>query len=588
MPAEPIQPKGDNDQNYELGEIITSASHDGDEKHEVAAESSLQKTPGVHSPPPDSAPSHVEHAQSSKDIPTLMKDFDATAQGLSTTEANARKVKYGTNSLPEKKKSSLLLFLSFMWNPLAWAMEVAALISIIQLDYADFALIVSLLLLNSAIAFYEEHSSANAIAALKAQLAPSCKCRRDHELKKINSDELVPGDIIFLRLGDIVAADCVILDGEGLKIDQSSLTGESLPVSKGVGKEVYSGSVVKQGEADALVTATGVNSFFGKTAAFITNTPNSGHFQSVLRSIGAFCLSLIAVFVILELVIEFVVYGRPCHSVTDCPALENILVLIVGGIPIAMPTVLSITMAIGASQLAKKKAIVSRLTAVEELAAMDVLCSDKTGTLTKNHLTVADPITYDGLSGSKLIFQAALASKPETEDAIDIAMVESLTEEKRAKLHQYRVLFFHPFDPVGKMTWAKVQSPEGNIFHCAKGAPQVILRDAINKEEIEDRVNNDINDLAKRGYRSLGVSVSTEEGKEWLMTGIIPMFDPPRDDTASTIEKIRSLGVSVKMITGDQLAIAQETARLLGLGQDMYAATDLLETPIKKKLASVN
>jgi H+-transporting ATPase len=401
--------------------------------------------------------------------------------------------------------------------------------------------------------------------------------------KETPTADLVPGDVIVVRLGDVIPADAILLSSgeeteghvEELKVDQSSLTGESLPATKHVGDEVYSGSTAKQGEMKALVTSTGVNTFFGKAASLISSVDEIGHFQRVLRSVGWFCIILIAAWVAIELIIQFAVRRAPCVSLSECYTLDNMLVLIVGGIPIAMPTVLSVTMAIGAQRLATKKAIVSRLTAVEELAGMDILCSDKTGTLTKNKLTVADPISYNAdVHPQEILFYAALASTPETGDSIDMAMVEHCNEEMTARLKSWHMVNFQPFDPISKKTAAKVRDDNGKVMWTSKGAPQVMLNLAANKEEIRSEAQYDIDELAKHGYRSLGVSRS-EDGTNWEMVGMIPMFDPPRDDTKETIEKIKDWGVGLKMITGDQLAIAKETARLLGMNQNILPSKAL-------------
>lgn len=263
-------------------------------------------------------------------------------------------------------------------------------------DWADFGLIAGLLLANAILGFYEEYSSGNAVKALQSQLTPLCRALRDGQLKQIQSTQLVPGDVVLVRLGDIVPADCVILaTPHQLKVDQSSLTGESLPVSKGEGDQIFSGSIVKVGEVFAVVIATGPDTYFGKAAGLIQESQTTSHVYKILAYIGLFCISLIAVFVAAELLVEFIGRRRSCRSPGSCFPLENALVVIVGGVPIAMPTVLSVTMALGARNLAKKNAIVSRLTAVEELAGMDILCSDKTGTLTKNKLSLSDPISYD-------------------------------------------------------------------------------------------------------------------------------------------------------------------------------------------------
>jgi H+-transporting ATPase len=512
-------------------------------------------------------------------IDEILKKLETTRDGLTEDEAKSRLDKFGPNALPEKKPNNILKFFSFMWNPLSWAMEIAAIIAISLIDYVDFILIVALLFINASIGFWEEHSSGNAIAALKAQLSPKTKCIRDGQVKKDTlSATLVPGDVVLLRLGDIIPADCILLEGEGLKIDQSSLTGESLPVSRYAGDEIFSGSIVKMGETKAVVHATGVHTFFGKAANLVQNSEKSGHFQTVLKAIGYFCISVIIVWVVIELIVQFGIRHNECVGVTGCGSLNNMLVLIVGGVPIAMPTVLSVTMAIGAGQLAKKKAIVSRLTAVEEMAGMDILCSDKTGTLTKNKLSVAEPIPVGGHNPDNILLEAALASKPENEDAIDIAIVQHCSEAQQNLRKKYKLLHYKPFDPISKKTVAKLEAPDGTVFHTAKGAPQVILKESINKERIEERVNEIIMKLAKRGYRSLGVATSDAEGKLWIMTGILPLFDPPRDDTAKTIKKTKNLGIKVKMITGDQLAIAKETARMLGMGQDILPANRLKES----------
>lgn len=315
----------------------------------------------------------------------------SSREGLSSQEAKDRLDKFGPNELRETKKNPILHFFSFMWNPLSWAMEAAAIIAIVLVDYIDFLLILLLLFINASIGFYEERESGSAIAALKAQLTPTCKALRDGNVQSIDSTTLVVGDVVNLRLGDVIPADCVLVGDSSLKVDQSTITGESLPVGKGPGDFVYSGSTAKMGETRGVVVATGEGTFFGKAATLMGSTEPSGHFRRVLRDIGLFCISVISVAVVTTLIIQLS-RGQPCTSVSegDCTAVHNILVFIAGGIPIAMPTVLSVTLAIGAGQLAAKKAIVTHVTAVEEMAGMDILCSDKTGTLTLNHLKALD------------------------------------------------------------------------------------------------------------------------------------------------------------------------------------------------------
>eukprot|EP01103_Thecamoeba_quadrilineata_P009773 TRINITY_DN197_c0_g1_i1.p1 TRINITY_DN197_c0_g1~~TRINITY_DN197_c0_g1_i1.p1 ORF type:complete len:887 (-),score=180.23 TRINITY_DN197_c0_g1_i1:47-2707(-) len=524
--------------------------------------------------------SHDESKKEKEELPPC------SPEGLTTEEVKALQETNGFNELPEKKQSAILRFLSFFWNPLSWAMELAALVAIILLDYVDFGLIFALLVFNACLGYWEERSAGDALAALRSQLAPSAAVIRDGTLDHIPARELVPGDRILLKLGDIVPADCRVLEDQ-CKVDQAALTGESLPVVRYKGDELFSGSTLKEGEVAAVVTATGPKTFFGKTAILVQGTHNEGHLQKVLTYIGTFCIAYIAIFVILEIVIQFAVRGRPCTGVDKCTTLENTLVLIVGGIPIAMPTVLSVTMAIGASQLVKKNAIVSRLTAIEELAGMDILCSDKTGTLTLNQLTLDTPVTFNGTSADQVFFDALLCSRLENADAIDTAVAKSTTQFMD-QYNQHEIMHFTPFDPVGKKTMAQVRGPDGSIFHVSKGAPQQILGlnkgrnvDLLGQESIDDIVKEHIDDFASRGLRVIGVgrtNASQLDGTEvWTFEGLLPIYDPPREDTAETVKKVKEFNIRVKMITGDHLAIAKETGTRLGIGSNMFTAKTLDE-----------
>ncbi|CAI0473791.1 unnamed protein product [Linum tenue] len=399
-------------------------------------------------------------------VDEVFQQLQCSRSGLTSDEGQKRLQIFGPNKLEEKKESKFLKFLGFMWNPLSWVMEIAAIMAIALAngggqppDWQDFVGIVTLLIINSTISFIEENSAGNAAAALMAGLAPKTKVLRDGKWAEQDAAILVPGDVISIKLGDIVPADARLLEGDPLKIDQSALTGESLPVTKNPGDEVFSGSTCKQGEIEAVVIATGVHTFFGKAAHLVDSTNQEGHFQKVLTAIGNFCICSIALGMIVEIIVMYPIQHRRYRD-----GIDNLLVLLIGGIPIAMPTVLSVTMAIGSHRLshAKKKA-----------------------------LAIIDKFADRGL--------------------------RSLA--------------------VGRQT----------------------------------------------------VSEKTKEsaGDPWQFVGLLPLFDPPRHDSAETIRRALHLGVNVKMITGDQLAIGKETGRRLGMGTNMYPSSALLGEHKDESIATI-
>ncbi|KAG6519276.1 hypothetical protein ZIOFF_022769 [Zingiber officinale] len=511
-------------------------------------------------------------------IEEVFEQLKCSREGLSAQEGANRLQIFGPNKLEEKKESKILKFLGFMWNPLSWVMEMAAIMAIALAngggkppDWQDFVGIVALLVINSTISFIEENNAGNAAAALMAGLAPKTKVLRDGQWSEQEAAILVPGDIISIKLGDIVPADARLLEGDPLKIDQSALTGESLPVTKNPGDEVFSGSTCKQGEIEAVVIATGVHTFFGKAAHLVDSTNQVGHFQKVLTAIGNFCICSIAVGMIVEIIVMYPIQNRRYRD-----GIDNLLVLLIGGIPIAMPTVLSVTMAIGSHRLSQQGAITKRMTAIEEMAGMDVLCSDKTGTLTLNKLGVDKnliEVFAKGVDKEHVVLLAARASRTENQDAIDAAMARAGIRE----------VHFLPFNPVDKRTALTYIDAEGHWHRVSKGAPEQILNLCNCKEDVRRRVHSVIDKYAERGLRSLAVARQEvpEKSKEspggpWQFVGLLPLFDPPRHDSAETIRRALNLGVNVKMITGDQLAIAKETGRRLGMGTNMYPSSSLL------------
>ncbi|HVC77628.1 MAG TPA: plasma-membrane proton-efflux P-type ATPase [Candidatus Micrarchaeaceae archaeon] len=499
----------------------------------------------------------------------LQAKLVSSPDGLSQAEAQRRLARYGPNEIEEKKTNPFLKFLTYFWGPIPWMIEAAVILSAIAQHWPDFAIILLLLLANAVVGFWEEHQAGNAIAALKAELAIKARVRRDGKWTTPQARELVPGDVIRVRLGDIVPADARLLAGDPVEVDQSALTGESLPVSRKPGEAVFSGSIIRQGETDAMVYATGTNTYFGKTAQLVQEAHTVSHFQRAVLKIGDY-LIILAVALVAVIIAVALFRGDPILI-----TLQFALVLTVAAIPVAMPTVLSVTMAVGARLLAKKEAIVTRLAAVEELAGVDVLCSDKTGTLTQNKLTLGDPFCVNGIPADQVILCAALASRAEDKDTIDLAVIGGLKNDQALK--GYQVAHFRPFDPVHKRTEATVKAADGKQFDVAKGAPQVILEMSANAGGVKAAVDQAVNEFAGRGFRSLGVARADQEG-EWQFIGVLPLFDPPREQAKATIGTARQMGVNVKMVTGDQVAIARETARQLGLGTNILDASGFGDT----------
>ena len=494
------------------------------------------------------------------------KKLGSSPDGLTQAEAQKRLTQYGPNEIAEKKTNEILKFLSYFWGPIPWMIEAAVILSAAARHWPDFGIILLLLLANAMVGFWEEHQAGNAIAALKATLAIKARVKRDGKWVNPAARELVPGDAIRLRLGDIVPADARLLDGDEISVDQSALTGESMPATRKSGDAVFSGSIVRRGEIDALVYATGGKTYFGKTAELVETAVTVSHFQKAVLKIGNYLIILALILV--AVIIGLGVYrGEPILTV-----LQFALVLTVAAIPVAMPTVLSVTMAVGARLLAKKQAIVSKLVAIEELAGVDVLCADKTGTLTQNKLTLGEPFCLDAITADELILAGALASQAANNDTIDLAVLGGLKDKQALK--PYQVTHFQPFDPVHKRTEATVKGADGKTFKVTKGAPQVILALSANAAAVKDAVDKAVDDFAARGFRALGVARADGDGK-WRLLGVLPLFDPPREDAKSTVATAAEMGVKIKMVTGDALAIAREMAKTLGMGANILDANTL-------------
>ncbi|MEJ2410466.1 MAG: plasma-membrane proton-efflux P-type ATPase [Novosphingobium sp.] len=498
---------------------------------------------------------------------TVSEQSTDLATGLSTAEAAARLERYGRNAIEEKRTSPLVKFLGYFWGPIPWMIEVAAVLSAVVRHWPDFVIILALLVFNAGIGFWQEFKASNALDALRQSLALHARVLRDGQWRQIDAAELVPGDVIRVRLGDVLPADVTLADGDYLSVDQAALTGESLPVTRKPGDTAYSGSVVKQGEMAACVIATGTRTFFGKTAALVAGAAAPSHFQKAVMTIGDYLIFL-SIVLAAVLVLVQLYRGAPVLELA-----QFALILTVAAIPVAMPAVLSMTMAVGAMVLAKEKAIVSRLQSIEEMAGIDILCSDKTGTLTQNRLTLGEPVLFAAKDTGELTLAGALASKEEDGDAIDLAVIAGLADPGAVK--GWTLRSFTPFDPVRKRTEATLDGADGAVLQVTKGAPQVILSMAGMTGEDLARAQQAVEDFAAKGYRALGVARKADRDERWTFLGLLTLYDPPREDSAETIRRAEAHGVKVKMVTGDDVAIGREISGDLGLGRNIRPAAAL-------------
>ena len=487
--------------------------------------------------------------------------------GLSDDEAQRRHERYGANALAEKRRRPILKFLSYFWGPIPWMIEIALLLSGFARRWEDVGVIGAMLVINATVGFFQEHKADRAIEALKKRLALSARVLRASRWREMPASELVPGDVVEVRLGNIVPADLKLAGDGFLSVDQSALTGESLPVDKKSGDDAYSGSVVRMGDMEGVVTAIGSSTYFGKTAKLVETAKQRSHFQKAVLKIGNFLIVLTLVLVAVTVTVSLV----RREALLD--TLLFALILTVAAIPVALPAVLSVTMAAGAARLARMKAIVARLVSIEEMAGMDLLFSDKTGTLTKNQLTLGDPVVMgDAKDADDLVLAAALTSKGGEGDAIDDAVLAGVKDPRALKA--FEAVHFDPFDPVRKRADATVKRGS-ETWRVSKGAAQAILALVSADDAMRRDVEGRTKELAARGDRVLGVA--RDRGDGWKLLGLLPLFDPPRDDAARTIDRARAMGLTVRMVTGDNVAIAREISRKLHLGEKIVVATDVFD-----------
>jgi len=477
--------------------------------------------------------------------------------GLNAAEVAKRLEQYGYNEIEEEEEPLWHRIFRRFWGPIPWMIEVAALLSAIVQKWEDFTIIMIMLLVNAFLDFIQEHRALNALKALKQGLPNEVIVLREGEFNTVPACELVPGDVVKLTI-------------DYLLVDQAAMTGESLPVSKAINEVAYANTVVQQGEMLAVVVNTGMHTNFSGVVALVASASlkERSHFQKMVIQIGNFLILMTLALVLLIVMVSLFRH----QDILEIARFA--LVLTVAAIPVALPAVLSVTMAVGAMNLARRQAVVSRLTAIEELAGVDVFCSDKTGTLTKNQMQVTQPVVLDGYSDRDLFLFAALASQLENHDPIELPIFHYI-DEHFADLdwRGYQQTRFIPFDPIRKRTEAHIEKG-GEHFVVVKGAAQVLVEMAQLSDDEAQNMQNMVDLLASKGYRTLAVGRQQDDAPLDLI-GLIPLYDPPRDDSEQVISDMRNYGVAVKMVTGDNLAIAKEVGSLLNLEQRAIRSAQL-------------
>jgi H+-transporting ATPase len=499
-------------------------------------------------------------------------------KGLTTKEVIHLREKNGFNEVINKKDSLIIRLLKKIINPITLMIEIALLLSYVANKWEDFFIILALLFVNIGVDIWQEGRASKALKELKKNLAPEAVVLRDGKFKTIPARELVPNDVIKISIGDIVPADVKISEDELVQVDQSTITGESLPAEKHNGDILYSSSIIQKGSFVAIVTDIGKKTFIGKSTELVAKAEEQqeSHFQKAVINIGKF-LAVLAI--VLVIIVAFFMWQKG-DSLMDI--VQFSLILAISSIPVALPAVLSVTMAIGASKLSKKRAIVSNAKAVEELAGVTVLCVDKTGTLTKNEITIKDPIVYGNFKLSDLFIYGILTSEQENKNKIELAIEHFAKENKLIQqIADYSVTEFVSFTPTAKTTEASVQTKDNGSFHVIMGAPQIVADILSNKEE-KDALKSDVAKFAQNGFRAL--AIVKQVNKKTLLVGMMPMYDPPRDDSKKLLKSMRKYGFKIKMITGDNTAIARFIASALDMGSKIINTKEFSKTENKAEL----
>ena len=508
-------------------------------------------------------PNHT-NLYETKTIADVLSELKVLASnGLSDEDVKQRQTTYGLNEVVEKKQLLVLLFLKHFWGLTAIMLEITIVLSFLLQKYVDVYLIGGLMLFNAIIGFIQESKAAKTVQALKQSLQVLVRVLRNTKWQQVLASQLVPGDIIRIRTGDFITADAKIIDGIA-GADQSALTGESMLINKKEGDILFSGSVIKNGECNAVVTATGVNTFFGKTIQLVQMAKPRLHMEEVVASVVKILFSIVLIFVGITIAVSLL------RGETFISMLPLVLILLVTAVPVAMPAMFTVSMAKGSQQLAAKGILVSRLSATEDAATLTTLCIDKTGTITQNKLSVQDIEAAENFTIEDILRYGVLASVAANNDPIDMAFLQKAAENK-TEASGYQQISFTPFSAAIKRTEAEVQK-DGKQFKVMKGAYNTI-KGLCNLQQ--SKLDITVDAWAVKGFKTMAVAIQRDNVT--TMVGIVALVDPPLADSAKMIAEIKELGVKVKMLTGDALPIAKEISAQVGVGDDIVAAGLLRE-----------
>jgi H+-transporting ATPase len=477
--------------------------------------------------------------------------------GLTHAEVALRRKDHGYNEVAEEKDRPVIKFIQKFWGISAWMLELIMVLSAVLGKYSDLAVVSALLVINAVLSFLQERRAAGVVEALRRRLQVSARVRRDSNWQIIPARELVPGDIVRVRSGDIIPADVKLLTG-ALTVDQSALTGESKDANKTPGEVLSSGSVVRRGEGNGVVMLTGAKTYFGRTTELVQKARPILHIEAVVANVVRWLFVIVSSLLVVVIVLSLI-RGAPLIEM-----IPLMLVLLMSAVPVALPVMFTVSMAVGSKELAKRGVLVTRLSAAEDAATMDVLCVDKTGTITMNQIAVTGVIPLEHATETDVLFAGALASREANQDPIDLAFLAAARERHIFdNLPNVTRVSFAPFDAKNRRTEAVVEQ-NGQRLHVMKGAVRTVAEGCGLQASAIEALEAQVSESALKGYRTLAVASGPETGTPVLL-GLVTLYDPLRPDAKQLVAELRGLGIPVKMLTGDALAVAREIAQGVGL-----------------------